>query len=305
MFKRVIFICLLFLMSFTGCTNTVDNTQDLNWNVDNDEVLVYNHFLQKFVKYNTLQKTGVPIQPQTRTGIMQYAFNTPSVYFTSGDSSDNNFSILEYKNGLVKEVYELEDKKNLGIFPLATDGVNYFFIKTNYAMESEIESVVVKYENNRLYEYVNTKGLISYGGLIDNMLYYTSYNSSTDDYTLYALDTLDYNAKPTVIKDNLISGEIIILNEKVYCTDKESIYSDEDKFNKRSINLSDPKHNLLIQLDPSEDASFLVLTITDSKSKEIILSTDNVIGIDLNESILTVYTQGSVETINLQQLMTS
>lgn len=81
--------------------------------------------------------------------------------------------------------------------------------------------------------------------------------------------------------------------------------SDEDKFNKKSINLSDPKHNLLIQMNPSEDARFLVLTITDSKSKEIILSTDNVIGIDLNESILTVYTQGSVDTINLQQLMTS
>ncbi len=305
MFKKVIFTTLLVLTCLTGCafnTPATPNTETTAWNLDNGELLAYDHFSQKFVKYNAIKNTGLPIEPYTGTGIIQYAFNTPSSYYTSGDSYNNHFSILEYNEGNITEVYKLEDEVNSAIFPLATDELNYFFIKANYADVNKTESVIVKYSDNQLYEYTHTNGAILSGALIDNILYYISYNYATSTYTLYALNISDYNNKPNIIKTGLVSSQIVVLNGQVYCTNNDTIYSDTDEFEKKSINLSDPVSNTLIQINASADLSQLQLTITDGKSKEILASVDNIIGIDLKKSLLTIYTQGAIKVIDLQQL---
>ncbi|MDU7471391.1 MAG: hypothetical protein E7K67_01985 [Peptostreptococcaceae bacterium] len=293
----LLFYIILSVFILSGC-NISNSNKNTIWKLEDNERFTYNPFIQCFIKYDLDESQNKLLIPYTESDIIQYSFNTPSKIFTSGHSFENNFTIIENKDGHIQELYKLEDD-NLAIFPLATDGENIFFIKTDYSNENEINSSIVKYDDNKIYEYTKTHGLISYGALMKNLLYYTVYEPSTDSYTLYCLDISDYDNSPEIIKNNLISGEILFLNNQLYCSNQEMFFNENDSFKKRSINLSDNKSNKLIQINPSSGNDWLELIVIDKQTNEIIYNNNNVIAIDFFDEILKVYSPTTIHNVDL------
>lgn len=292
--------CSLLIFVMSGCNKIDYNMSNNEWKIENNKIFTYNPFIQNFITYDIKKKQNDLVIKGTKSNIIQYSFSTPSKIFTSGDSIKNNFTIIENKDGRIKKIFKMEDN-DLAIFPLATDEKNYFFIQTNYSDKNKINSCIVKYQDNNIHKYTKTNGLISYGALLDNVLYYTIYEPLKNQYTLYKLETSDYNNNPEIIKTGLVSGEILLLNNILYYSNQKMFYNEIDSFEKKSINLSDNKNNTLIQIDPSNNNNYLELVVIDKVNNKIIYKGNNVLAIDLYDNILKVYGTTSIEKVLLDK----
>src|SRR6185312_3427543 len=115
--------------------------------------------------------------------VIQYAFPTPSEYFTTGNSSGSGFSIIRVRGNLIQPILKLDD--NQGIFPLATDGAQQFFLHSQYTDGREGSRVVVSMgPQGKLTPYPHATGLIDSGALLGGTLYFTTYQEKSNDYTL-------------------------------------------------------------------------------------------------------------------------
>lgn len=287
-------LMLLVLLSITliGC-NKVNIKPG---NKLNNTIMVYNAFDQKFIPYDT--KTSTIPTVKSKDNIFQYSFKTKSPYYTSGDSFYNNFEIVKLTSGAIETVYTLENEETDAVFPLATDGENYFFTKATYLGDLPPSFVICKFQDNKLMEYPNNKGAICNGALLDNKLYYTTYNQTDDKYSLYVLDYSDMSNKANLINNNLEAGELLILNKKLYISDNNSIYCDNDSFKKASENFYDIESNTLIQLNRNE-SDILCLKVIDAATKKEVKYITDIIGFIIENNDLIAYRNGSIEKFKL------
>ncbi|ALF09299.1 hypothetical protein [Parageobacillus thermoglucosidasius] len=261
-------------------------------------MILYNRFTQKLLAYNLATKT---IEQQTnRPNYVVYEFNTKSNYYTAGDSHAKDFSILRIHQNQIKEIYRLEDQQ--AIFPLATDGKRFFFIMLYCDKNgAEIKRSIVRLDagEHQLIDYPNAKGLISYGVIIHNQLYYTAYDKPTDSYSLYVLDLSDRNNMPQLLETGLEAGELYCLNDQLYRTDKEKIYHGNNVFTKKILNYFDQDSQMLIQIYPNRDAT-LILDVIDTQTKKHIGSATDVIDFSIEKNEIIVYGQRDIKRITIQ-----
>lgn len=272
--KKILVILIMLSLFSSGCSK---NNSSQDQNNQNDIIQVYNPFVNKFILYNT--RTLFPVEDKSNednSNIMQYSFNTKSKYYTSGDSHKFHFEIVELNEGTIKSVYKAENQENEAIFPLATDGDNIFFLKSDYSHSEAPISTVVKYDNDSLKEYSKAKGVISSNGaILNNLLYYTVYDKSDDSYALYSLDYSRYTNEPKLIKSNLDGRELFVLNNKLYVSNNKTIYNEDgDYFNKSGESFYDIESNTLIQIayNPNNNNQLSLKIIkADTKKKLVIL----------------------------------
>ncbi|MHB8061433.1 MAG: hypothetical protein ACYDG2_02180 [Ruminiclostridium sp.] len=290
-----IFILCIFIYILTACSANNSLSEQSNEEDDIGKLLsstsesriIYNRYYQKMVLYN-IKNNYIEKQSKSQN-YFQYEFNTDSKYFTSGNSITNCFEIL-YVDGLtIKPIIKLADEKNQSIFPLTTDNEHKLFINVFYNKNgNEVDRKIVSLVNNsKLNEYKNTSGLISTGVILLNNLYYTIYNEKSMTYSLYKLDLSNYTNSPEFIEDNLSKPELYIHNKKIYKSDKNRIFCENDYFDKAPLNYFYDDYNILLQIN-SYGKGVIGLNVINTNTKEIIHSVENIIDYSIENGIVKV-----------------
>lgn len=293
--KKIMSILILLSIALAGCGVSKDN------NENDREISIYNPFARKIISYDTEEMKSDYNPFYAEGNNYQYSFPTLSKYYTTGDNFECKFEILEYKNGLFESIHKLKNQESEGLFPLAEDDMHAFFIKSYYDSNGGLkESAIVEFKNDNIKEYFNARGLITRGVIFDGLLYYVAYESSTDKFNLYSLDYEDYEGKPKLLRDDLILDQILVLNNKIYLSDRDKIYCETDSFKKKSENFYDIKSNTLIQF--STESGKLELSIIDAETKDQVELINNVDGISYEEGKLKVYGEGFIKEIDLGTL---
>ncbi|HEY8421792.1 MAG TPA: hypothetical protein VIL05_08650 [Thermoclostridium sp.] len=263
--------------------------------VSKDSILLVDRFSQKLVSYNS--KNYTVEKKMNIVNYMIYEFSPQACYMTAGHSIDLGFEIITI-NPVVQTVYSM--KPNEGIFPVAFYGDDYYFIKTQYDENGiETDRVLVKFDkdSNKLIEFSNAHGLISYGTIIDNKLYYTVYDESKNNYILYSLVRDDFNSIPKLEKENLESGEIYSQGGVLYLTNKNSIFSDKREFKKASQNYFIGENYLIQYQIQKEGNLYAVLINTDTG--ETVFTAENIVDFNISDEEITFYCDGSIKKYSL------
>ncbi|MEB3750719.1 hypothetical protein MKY25_17890 [Geobacillus sp. FSL W8-0032] len=279
--RKIFLFCTVVLLSLlVGCSSvSTEQKKYITFPVctNNDKCkILYHQFTQKLVAYNLV--THAIEQQTNRPNFFVYAFPTKCLYYTAGDSKYGHFSILKINGNEIEKLYS--GRKGEAIFPLANDGSNYVFIKMYLDNKGiEISRTIARWDEKekRLVEYPHVKGPVSYGAIIGRQLYYTAYNPSDDDYTMYVLDLSNKSNQPRLVEKGLKAGQLYVIDRTLYRSDQEKIYADNGRiFKKKLINYIDKVNRLLIQIYPNGDAD-LVLDIVKIDTNEKIASVKNVI----------------------------
>jgi len=306
-FKSISFIfsfifALLLCLSLTSYNiDTSDNDkspQDVYIDpVSSDSILLVDRFSQKLVSYNTKKYTVE--KRMNALNHMIYEFSPLARYMTSGHSINFGFEIISI-DSVVHTVYSM--KPNEGIFPLAYYSDDYYFIKSQYDKYGvETDRVLVKFDyiKNKLIEYTHAHGLVSYGTVIDDKLYYTVYNENNDDYTLYSLLRDDFDSIPKLEKESLENGEIFSQGGVLYVTNRKSIISDNKQFKKETQNYFIGE-NYLVQYQIQKDDT-LDAVVIDTSTGEKIFTAENIVDFNVSNEEIIFYCEGCIKKYPLKE----
>lgn len=304
--KQTIIICLTIIIIITalGCgkskkIDTINDRMPYESLIENDDfkVILYDRYKQKLVLYST--QTYTIDREINVSNYMQYEFNTPSDYYTTGHSIENGFEIIRIGKNSIERVYSLKNKKEEAIFPLATNKDKKFFIKSIYKdNEFQYSFIVSMGDNNDIEEYKNTKGKISFGAILDEKLYYTVYEDGKNNYSLYSLEFYEKDNKPVLIKENLEYPEIYSFKGNLYYSTIDKIICDKDYFSKGALNYFDDLNNKLIQLYVDKEGT-LLLELVDISTKSVIKKCENVIDFRVSKGKIIIYCHGEIYEVSI------
>lgn len=181
----------------------------------------YNYQEQKIEKYEKSEKE------QTHQSVgywnevdneFQYFFKEYDPIVTSGNSTTNQFSLLEVHPTNITNRLQWNDEQT-AIFPLTKDqeGQLYFSVVTYQENGEEDSRVVHKYDqtsNQLLNMKIELDGLLG-ACIVENQMYLTAYNQETDAYDLYQV-SLETDATPSLVQENIGTYEIYQLQEALY-----------------------------------------------------------------------------------------
>ncbi|AXM89250.1 hypothetical protein CI793_00910 [Anoxybacillus ayderensis] len=252
--------------------------------------ILYNRFTQKLVAYDFSTNT---IKQQTnQPNYIVYAFSTKSPYYTAGDSTGRDFSLFTIKGNEIEKVYD--GRKGEAIFPLADDGNYHVFIRMYLDNDGEeVSRSIIRWDEKEksFIKYSHVKGLVSYGAIMHEKLYYTVYEPYKDYYTMYVLDLSNENNQPRLVESGLKAGELYVIDGALYRSDEEKIYADNGRtFKKKLINYIDKENRLLIQMYPNSDGD-LLLDIIQVETNKKIVSVKDVIDFSTERGKVIVYSQ--------------
>jgi len=261
--------------------------------VSQDSILLIDRFGYKIFSYNT--KTFQIEKRLNAVNYMIYEFSPDCLYYSAGHSIDLGFSVFKITQQTSTVLKKMPD--NEGIFPLAQSDKYMFFIRCIYDKRSiEISRHIVKYdlENNTFEEFGNPEGLISYGAIIGEILYYTVYNERENNYTLFSVSCSDSTATVNKVKDNLEGGEIFSQGKTLYITDGSSIISENAKFKKESENYFIGS-NILVQYQIQKNGDLSAI-VTDTETGNRVYSAENIVDFAVSDSEITFYCVGAIKT---------
>lgn len=307
-FSLIVVVIFFYLLTACSANNSVANEANKEINIvkllatnNHNSRIIFNRYYQKIVSYN-VESNSVEKQSNSQN-YFQYGFNIESRYFTSGNSITNNFEILYVDSVSIKSIIKLKDEKYQSIFPLTTDGDHILFIQLYYdkkGNETNRKLVSLK-KDSELIEYKKVKGLVTWGAILSNNLYYTVYNDKSNNYSLYRLDLSNYNNNPTLIENNINQPELYLHNQKIYESDKDRIFNGDDYFDKAVLNYFYDEYNTLIQINPNKEGQ-IALSVINTSNKNLVKSVNDVIDYSIQSGVLKVYCEGRTENIELNQI---
>lgn len=306
--KKVLLI--LFCIIFCGLAGCSSNKNNANFHTDYDwlpttknknEILLYDKYDQRIVAYN--KKSYNITEKNTTQNYMQFEFSDLMAnIYTTGHSIENNYKIIEKENKTIKTLYEM--KENEAIFPLAYQNENnMYFLKTVYNPDgNEIyeERVICQFEleSKQLKEIKSTQGLlVSNGVIVDDILYFTVYNETNDNYDLYSLNINNID-KVDLINKGLVTGEVYNNNGKLWVSDKNNLYDYEDnsiQFPKKILNYF--YLDKLFQIDINNEGD-LELTITNITTKNTENTFDKIVDVRAENNKIYIYTLDEMTELN-------
>lgn len=227
MIKKIgfIFICSV-LVILSGC----------NKNVTENEEFFYNPYTQKMIKYNDKSKKIELWNPAKNQ--FQYIIGNKNI-FVNGNSYTNDFDLIKLEKFSITKIHEFH--KNEGFFPIGEKNKKIYFIHSYYNENGSEDYkkrklAIFDLENKELKEFLNTKGLIDYGVVGDNYIYYTVYDNEKDTYSLMKIDNSETNQIPEVVKTELNDGLLLLANNELYYSDGNRLISDNKEYKKESVN---------------------------------------------------------------------
>lgn len=264
-----------------------------------DSIYLYHRFHKFLLSYNT--KTFEPEQPfDVFQQSFFYNFNfSPSNLFAAGNSEKNHYRILEVSNKQIKPVYTPKNPERTAIFPIAKNENLSIFNEIHYDEKwNALKNVLLILEKNEIRKISQDFGAIHSGVLQENTLFYTVYEPKLDQYDLYAYD-LQKKYPPKKVEEGLVLPDLFLHNGKIYRSNYEKIYLNDDAFTYHAVNQFIDTYHLLLQIYTDENNQ-LFLDITDTRNKNILFTLQDPIDYVITENDLIIYCKGTIETIPLK-----
>lgn len=269
------------VLSLVGCQEKEPEPTYHSSNFTGDYTdILYNPFTQQLIKYDANTGAYDNWKP-TANGGGQFQYKVPNSgrLFVDGNSTNNNFSLLEIDGRDINTIHQFEE--NDGAFPLGLSDNKLYFIHTyNNEKGSEFEDkrriAIYDLTTKKTTDLEQIKGLITKGNIDDGFLFYTVYDAKLGSYNLYKLPLDDIQSNPLLISQNIKSSEVLIKDGKPCVLTQENIICDNKQWKKNAINYI--IDNNLVQIDTSN--STLDLSITNMETGEINYEADNVVGLD-------------------------
>lgn len=297
--KQVILIMILIAMiTLTSCTNAGNVSNGSSENT----IILYHHYEQKLFSYDTNKKEIVMMDKTPN--VFQFNFANDSTIFTSGDSVKNEYSLLQLSNNKVIELLKLGKKEAL--FPLASNENTYFFIHTFYNEDGEekldqreilkMDEPTKNISTDILHQATGYN--FTHGVCIGDMLYFSSYNSEKDDYSVYSINYKQTNAELELVKENVECPELYEYNGDLVMSDKKNIYIGASVLKKGAVNYI--YNNTLLDISVNSDND-LELSLIDIVNNEIYYSMKKNVGFVYNsDNTMEIYGEGVQDEITIK-----
>lgn len=282
--KKYLLVCLIAILCLlSGChnENSIEVHQEEHRDVHGD--MFYNPYTQKMVIYDKELK-AISLLDDTRNQF-QFWINGSDDLFSDGNSLTDEFRIIQAKKSQMEQLYTFNTGE--GVFPIGIVEDKVFFIHTFYAQDGKEDTQrrcisVFDLNTSNTQDYSQTSGLISYGAVSSENIYYTIYNDEQDSYTLMKVDATDFHATPEILRENVTDGTVLVKGNQLFYVDGTLLTCDQEKYEKESVNLF--YHELLIQFY-IDQSGLLCIKVTDTQTKDIFEDKD-ICGIRFNDGDL-------------------
>lgn len=242
MIKRLFLaLCIILVFTYVACQNA---------ELKESDELFYNPYIQHIIKYNK-QFKDISLLDATENQFQYQVANKSNLYI-DGNSLTNGFRLIQLNKDSISEIYKFN--KNEGVFPIGIIGEKLYCVHAYYKVNGEEKTEkrrvgVFDLNTKKLIDFTNTKGLVSYGGVGKDYIYYTVYHDSSNTYSLMRVKINVIDSIPEQIKDSLIDGRIIVSNDDLYYSNGNNLFCGEKKYKIESENFIEK--NSLIQFYPN------------------------------------------------------
>lgn len=309
--KKNILCCLLFVGIIMGCKKTSDvefkegkqqkdvvQTQKYKAfpayreeDLKNKEIVYYIEG-QKLGVYDKNENTWKPIRDIENEFF--YGFKEDWTYFTTGHSIENEFEVLKVKEGNISIIRR--EKNGECIFPLALDEGHYYFLE--YADNNSAKNAnrtIIEYHNGKFTEVLTTDKAICYGTIIEDVLYYSVYDTNRDSFDIYYVCLGKNDKKEQVYKTDISDGELFQYGKELLFIENGYICSKENgkMFEKKDYNAILDEEELLVQMYGNKEGD-LQWEFIDMKNKKVLCTFKNIINYKVKNKILEIYGKDKV-----------
>ncbi|WP_152650355.1 hypothetical protein [Demequina aestuarii] len=259
---------------------------------------VFNPWDQQLVAYDPA--TGDVADTSGGRELYYYGFPTASTLYTVGDTVERGFEVVEVGEHEVTTV--VAAAANEAIFPLATDGVQAFFVIYAYdeAGAEQGRRIVRLTTEGGLDTFASFSGpseLVDKGVLVGDILYYSVYDATTDQHTVYSIPAKDPGAAPAVVLEGLESGELYADEEVLLTSDGATVSGGEAEYACASLCWFYDELDILIRISTQEEE--LLLSVIRMEDGNVADAISGVVGFEVHESTLRVHTASGDVTFDL------
>lgn len=289
----LILLLLLYPNIIKAATNNKkDDFKELKCENKN-EILLYNRFEQKLMVYDTKKKEVA--KTISEDNLFQYDFSPKSSIYTSGNSLENKFLVLDISKNDISILLDLNE--NEGIFPFAQNEDSNFYLHTYYdqsGVERE-QRKICSIIDGKIKEIEGPKGLISKGALFKNKLFFSVYNEEKNLYNIYTLNLDD--DKINCVKYDIADDNMLVTSAGVAFVENGFFDLNGSKIKKLEFNYGYEENDYIFQEGIGNDGKFF-LSIIYAKSLKEVQHIENIIDFVLTEDQVVVYGEGFLKKIN-------
>jgi hypothetical protein len=279
------------VVSLSGC-----DKYGYRVNGDN-QIMLFNRFYQRMVKYDLTEKKT--IWSEYRDNLYQYEFTTENNIYTIGHSYENNFKIIDMNDHGTTTLLKLGGEE--AIFPLATDNEVYYFVhcyhdKKGVEFKDKRRIAMFDMESKKLKDIETTGGLILYGTILGDKLYYTVYDEDNELYDLFELEYNSLTASPKKIKSGINGGKVYNDGEELWIVHNEYLVSQNNGREIKAASLNYFINDAIVQIDMSENC-IVILQIIDKVTGDVKYEKDGIYDFKVMGNKMTVYGEGFIDEV--------
>ena len=265
-YKYIFLIAFTLLLSCSGCGKNVKDTR---------KEIYYNPYIQKLILYSNEDK-NFGMWNSTKNQF-QYSVDNNNLYI-DGNSINNNFKLLELRGNSIKKLFNFPN--NESFFPLGRYGdkiylTHYFYNDDGKEKIDKRRISIYDIKTSKFTDFKKTTGLIDYGVLTMNEIYYTIYDVKKDRYSLMKIRKEGINDAPELVRSELKDGVILANENELYYSDGEKLISSKKQYKKEPVNFFHSKILYQFYVDDNEQ---LCIRITNTQNNNVITEVD-VLGI--------------------------
>ena len=261
-----------------------------------DSIYLINPFTQQLVVYD--RGSHQVIASSQTPNHFYYTFSPPTSLYTAGHSFDNGFTLLEISDRNVSILTTAGEHD--GLFPLATFGESVFLNKVTYDSNGAqiSNTIVVRDGDGGLRSYFDVDGVITYGAIAGDRLYYSVYDDSTELYQVYSLAVGDFSSKPRLERSGLKIGRIYAHHDQIIFPDDTTVQDGDNVFPCTDLCYFYDDPDLFIRVAVDENGD-LALTVYGGTSGILLGQAASLVGFTVNDAEVIAYCAGAEVSISV------
>lgn len=285
--RKILILVLLCVFFCIACERK--NESDQNEAINENDTLSYNPISQKIIAMDYEKKT----EKNLLNSRFQFPLFDRRNLYIDGDTISNEYRLISLEEHSYRVLHEFN--RNEGIFPFGIEGDYIYFIHTFYESKEEDVSKrkISRFNmiNKTIDDYITTGGLISYGGITKEYIYYSVYDPQSDSYNIYKVKKKRLDINPELVAEKVEEGKIITSEENYYPIQDKKVKINEKEFSFYPESFIIGK--LFIQFFINEEGS-VSYSVTELKSNDVYTRT-GFWGMFFNENKIKFYSENGME----------
>jgi len=218
--------------------------------------------------------------------------------YTSGNSIEGEFAVVEITPSSVKTVLTVGN--NEAIFPIARDAEAAVFILCTYnsGLVETGRQLVRMTSPGTVSPFTQVTGLISYGAIVGDVLYYTTYDEKGDSYDLWSIPKRELDAMPRLQKTGLAGGELYEYRGQLFTSDGANILAGAREYRCSGGCWFLGDYGVLVRIAPNA-TSGLQLDVIDVDSGDVVHQVPDALGFEFADGVLTTFCVGAIDGYQL------